>query len=75
MEVAPVEEQDKIYIPEKFKGLFSGLPITFESSEKKGRVFDLISKKGKDCCSLRKKRRCFFTCRLLRKENTKEERG
>ncbi len=47
MEVAPVEEQDKIYIPEKFKGLFSGLPITFESSEKKGRVFDLISKREK----------------------------
>ena len=47
MEVAPVEEQDKIYIPEKFKGLFSGLPITFESSEKKSRVFDLISKRGK----------------------------
>jgi len=47
VEVAPVEEQDKIYIPEKFKGLFSGLPITFESSEKKGRVFDLISKREK----------------------------
>ncbi len=47
MEVAPVEEQDKIYIPEKFKGLFSGLPITFESSEKKSRVLDLISKRGK----------------------------
>ena len=47
MEVAPVEEQDKIYIPEKFKGLFSGLPITFESSEKKSRVFDLISKREK----------------------------
>ena len=47
MEVAPVEEQDKIYIPEKFKGLFSGFPITFESSEKKSRVLDLISKRGK----------------------------
>ncbi len=47
MEVAPVEEQDKIYIPEKFKGLFSGFPIIFESSEKKGGVLDLISKRGK----------------------------
>ncbi len=47
MEVAPVEEQDKIYTPKKFKDFLSDLPITFEPSEKKSKVFDLISKRGK----------------------------
>lgn len=56
---APVEELDKIHIPEKFKEYLSNLPITFESPERKGKILDLILRKGRIVVAKGKKEDAF----------------